>query len=57
MDAAFIANLQVQAMLLGTARERIAQNQQQPVPASAPAAEQAEVVLELSSAAQSFLTR
>ena len=57
MDAAFIANLQVQAMLLGTARERIVQNQQQPVPASAPASDQAEVILELSSAAQSFLTR
>jgi hypothetical protein len=57
MDAAAIANLELQALMLGTARERIAQNQQQPVPASAPASEHAEVVLELSAAAQNLLSR
>ena len=57
MDAAAIAHLQVQAMLLGTARERIVQGQQQPVPASASPAAHADVILELSSAAKSLLTR
>ena len=55
MDVVTAANLQVQAMVLGNAREQIRHSQDNPLPASAPPSEHAEVILELSSAAQNLL--
>jgi hypothetical protein len=57
MDIAAFAAMQVQAMVLGNARQYVEQAQANPVPASAPAAEHAGAILQLSSAAQSLLTR
>ena len=56
MDTAVVAGLQVQAMVLGNARDYIAQAQAQQVPASAPQAQHADAILSLSAAAQSLLT-
>jgi hypothetical protein len=57
MDVITAANLQIQAMVLGNAREQIERRQENPLPASAPASAQAEVILALSSAAENLLTR
>ena len=57
MDIAAFAAMQVQAMVLGNARQYVEQAQANPVPASAPAAEHAGAILQLSAAAQSLLTR
>jgi hypothetical protein len=47
---------QVQAMLLNDARRPLEQLQANPVPADAPPAAHAEVILELSSAAQRLMS-
>jgi hypothetical protein len=57
MEIAAYAAMQVQAMVLGSARQYVEQAQADPVPASAPATEHASAILELSAAAQSLLTR
>lgn len=57
MQIAAYAAMQVQAMVLGSARQYVEQSQANPVPASAPASEHADAILELSAAAQSLLTR
>jgi hypothetical protein len=57
MDIAAYAAMQVQAMVLGSAREYVEQAQTNPVPASAPRSEHAGAILRLSAAAQSLLTR
>ena len=57
MEIAAFAAMQVQAMVLGSARQYVEQAQADPVPASAPATEHASAILELSAAAQSLLTR
>ena len=57
MDIAAYAAMQVQAMVLGNARQYVEQAQANPVPASAPASEHAGAILQLSAAAQSLLTR
>ena len=57
MDVVTAANLQIQAMVLGNARQQIDNRQSNPVPASAPPSDHAEVVLELSAAAKNLLAR
>jgi hypothetical protein len=56
MDTAVVAGLQVQAMVLGNARDYMAQAQAQQQSASAPQTQQAAAILSLSAAAQSLLT-
>ena len=57
MDIAAYAAMQVQAMVLGDARQYVQQVQANPVPASAPRSEHAGAILQLSAAAQNLLTR
>jgi len=57
MDIAAYAAMQVQAMVLSSARQYVEQAQAAPVPASAPPQEHAGAILRLSAAAQSLLTR
>jgi hypothetical protein len=57
MDVSRMAPLQVQALVLSGARTSLEQAQANPLPADASPAEQANVVLELSSAARSLLAR
>jgi hypothetical protein len=57
MDAVSAAvSTQVQAMLLNDARKPLEQAQSSPLPADAPPAAHAEVILELSSAAQRLVS-
>ncbi len=56
MDVVSAANLQVQSMVLGTAREAIDAQLVNPVPADASPQQHAEVILELSSDAQNLLS-
>ena len=51
------AALQVQSMVLGHAREYLAQARAQPVPASAPREAHAGAILQLSAAAQNLLAK
>ena len=57
MDIAAYSALQVQAMVLGNARQYLEQAQAAPVPASAPPQEHAGAILQLSAAAQNLLAR
>jgi|tagenome__1003787_1003787.scaffolds.fasta_scaffold9012407_1 hypothetical protein len=57
MDVTRMAPLQVQALVLSGARAPLEQIQANPLPADASPADQANVVLELSSAARSLLGR
>jgi hypothetical protein len=57
MDVSAYAAMQVQAMVLGSARQYVEQLQASPLPASAPPAQHADAILQLSAAAQSLLTR
>jgi hypothetical protein len=57
MDIAAYAAMQVQAMVLGDARQYVQQVQANPVPASAPRTEHAGAILQLSAAAQNLLAR
>ena len=55
MDIAAAASMQVLALNLGGARSALEAAQAAPVPASAPATQHADAILELSAAAQSLL--
>jgi hypothetical protein len=57
MDVSAFAALQVQAMVLNDVRGPLDQVRANPVPANAPAADHANVVLELSAAAKNLLNR
>ncbi len=57
MDIAAYSAMQVQAMVLGNARQYVQQVQANPVPASAPAKDHAGAILQLSAAAQNLLAR
>jgi hypothetical protein len=57
MQIAAYAAMQVQAMVLGSARQYVEQAQANPVPASAPATDHAGAILQLSAAAQNLLAR
>jgi hypothetical protein len=54
MDIAAYAAMQVQAMVLSSARQYVEQTQANPVPATAPATDHAGVILQLSAAAQNL---
>ena len=56
MNVEAAAAMQIQAMALFSARESVARVQAQPLPAEATTAQHADVILQLSSAAQSLLT-
>jgi hypothetical protein len=57
MDISAYAAMQVQAMVLGSARQYVQQAQANPVPASAPTEDHAGAILQLSAAAQNLLAR
>jgi hypothetical protein len=57
MDVSAFAALQVQALVLNDVRVPLDQARANPIPASAPAADHANVVLELSAAAKNLLNR
>jgi hypothetical protein len=57
MDVSAFAALQVQALVLNDVRAPLDQARANPIPASAPAADHANVVLELSAAAKNLLNR
>ncbi len=57
MDIAAYSAMQVQAMVLGNARQYVQQAQANPVPASAPRSDHAGAILQLSAAAQNLLSR
>ena len=56
MNVEAAAAMQIQAMALFSARESVARVQAQPLPADATTAQHADVILQLSSAAQGLLT-
>jgi hypothetical protein len=55
MDIVAAASMQIQAMALANARTAVEHVQASPVPADASAAQRADVILQLSAAAQSLL--
>jgi len=56
MNVAAAASMQIQALALGNAREAVERVQAAPVPAAAPAAQHADVILQLSAAAQNLVS-